>query len=93
MYDPATWPDGAEFLAALEDSASPATPGRLRAKLSARLGLERAVQEPYPNFVEGTTAVVCSDGVNPRTFGAWQRAVHNAARQTRYFGRALGMGG
>jgi pimeloyl-ACP methyl ester carboxylesterase len=93
MYEPTSWPDGAEFLAAVEDAASPATLGRLRAKLSARLGLAPLAQEPYPNFIEGGLGVSCSDSINPRTFAQWRRAVHAAARRTKYFGRAWGWSG
>jgi pimeloyl-ACP methyl ester carboxylesterase len=93
MYDPGSWPDGAEFLAAVEDAASPATLGRLRAKLGARLGLTALEQEPYPNFLEGPPGVFCSDTINPRTFNQWRRAVHTAARRTKYFGRAWGWSG
>jgi hypothetical protein len=36
---------------------------------------------------------VCSDTVNPTSFAQWRRAVHAAARRTRYFGRAWGWRG
>jgi pimeloyl-ACP methyl ester carboxylesterase len=90
MFDPSTWPDLAEFLAEVERAQSPsAINGRL-ARLRAGLGLSRAAQEPYPNVVEGSPGVFCSDSVNPRSFGTWRAAAHEAARRYRYFGRAWG---
>ena len=90
MYDSIVWPDAAEALAELEDSASAARLRRSFARLRAGLGLAAAAQELYPNFVEGFPSVVCSDGVNPRSFDAWRRAARGADRQNAYFGRAWG---
>jgi hypothetical protein len=68
LYEPAIWPDAAEFFADLEESASEQRLGRRLAKLRAGLGLAAAAQEPYPNVREGFPGVACSDGVNTRSF-------------------------
>src|SRR5215218_454253 len=87
MYDPIVWPEAAEALAELEDSASAARLRRSFARLRAGLGLAAAAQELYPNFVEGFPSVVCSDGVNPRSFDAWRRAARVCAQWSRSAGQ------
>jgi pimeloyl-ACP methyl ester carboxylesterase len=93
MYDPATWPDAGAALADLEATPSAARLTRSLARLRAGLGLARAAQEQYPNFVEGPSSVFCSDGVNPRSFVVWRDAARRADRQNPYFGRAWGWAG
>ena len=51
------------------------------------LGLDAAVQEPYPNVVEASPGVTCSDSVNPRSFAAWQSAADSAEARYGRFGR------
>jgi pimeloyl-ACP methyl ester carboxylesterase len=91
LYEPLAWPDAAEFFADLEGGVSAERLGRRLATLRTGLGLSAAAaQEPYPNIREGGPSVICSDGINPRSFEVWRRAVHTAARQVRYFGRLWG---
>jgi pimeloyl-ACP methyl ester carboxylesterase len=83
MFDSASWPDFAGFLAEVEAAASPAALGRaLRA-----LGTGAAGEPPYPNFVEGAPAVFCSDSVNPDDHSDWSRAGAQADEEFGYFGR------
>jgi hypothetical protein len=44
-------------------------------------------QEEYPNDVEGSPGVACSDTINPRSFQAWQSAADRNERRYGYFGR------
>ena len=93
LYTAAVWPDLAFLLADLQRQLSPAALGRrlaaLRAGLGLRaeLGLSGTAQEDYPNAVEGSPGVGCSDTLNPRSFAAWQRAADTAERRYGYFGR------
>jgi pimeloyl-ACP methyl ester carboxylesterase len=84
LYDAHVWPDLGFLLADLQRQLSPAVLGRRLAAIRAKLGL---AQEDYPNRVEGSPGVACSDTVNPRSFAAWQRAADLAARRDGYFGR------
>ena len=81
------WPDLAALLADLEANASPATTGAALARMRAGLGLDAARQQAYPNDVEGSPGVACSDSVNPNSFTAWQRAADTSERRSGYFGR------
>jgi pimeloyl-ACP methyl ester carboxylesterase len=87
LYSPVVWPDFADLLVQLEALAGPATLGRTLATLRAKLGLDAAAQEEYPNFVEGGPGVYCADSVNPTSFDAWRRAAADADRRFGYFGR------
>ena len=74
LYDPAAWPDLAEFLQALDDADQP---GGGRARLCGPCGPGSAPassRRTYPNFVEGFPGVACSETHNPSTVGAWSRA-------------------
>ncbi|WP_433306442.1 alpha/beta hydrolase [Actinoplanes sp. CA-030573] len=84
LYAAAVWPDLANFLAALEAGASPAVLGDLLSRLRTGLGVTGSY---YPNDVEGSPGVTCSDTINPRSFGAWQRAADENERRYGYFGR------
>jgi hypothetical protein len=87
LYAAQIWPDLAAFLADLESQAAPAALGERLATIRARLGLTAAAAQVYPNDVEGSPGVTCSDTLNPRSFAAWQRAADEAARRYGYFGR------
>ena len=87
MYAPEVWPAFASLLADLERQVSPAALGQDLAAVRAGLGLSGRAQEDYPNDVEGTAGVACSDALNPRAFGTWQRAADAAERRYGYFGR------
>jgi pimeloyl-ACP methyl ester carboxylesterase len=84
LYDAHVWPDLAFLLADLQRQLSPAVLGQRLAAIRAKLGL---AQEQYPNDVEGSPGVACSDTVNPSSFAAWQRAADRAERRDGYFGR------
>jgi pimeloyl-ACP methyl ester carboxylesterase len=85
MYDPASWPDLAEFLQQLWDLAQPQAAAATLRTLRARLGGFQ--QEEYPNFVEGFPGVACSETDNPANVGAWARAARASDQRFRYFGR------
>ena len=93
LYSAEIWPDLAAFLAELEAEtsgtagASTAAGHRLDA-IRAGLGLTAAPAAEYPNDVEGSPGVTCSDTLNPRSFAAWQAAADRAERRDGYFGRA-----
>ncbi|GAA0583842.1 alpha/beta hydrolase [Paractinoplanes ferrugineus] len=82
LYTAVSWPDLAAVLASVQDQTSPAELGRRLARLRSQLGVP-----DYPNDVEGSPGVACSDTVNPRSFGVWQRAADRAEQQYGYFGR------
>src|SRR5215208_382572 len=81
-----SWADLAQLLADLEFRAAPA---RLGTRLQT-LWQRQAFMIPrgfprYPNDVEGSPAVFCSDSDNPDAYAAWSTA---AADASGYFGRA-----
>ena len=85
MYDPGFWPDFAVILQDLWELTSPqAAAAGLRA-LRARLGILQ--QEDYPNFIEGSPGVFCSETDNPANVGAWSSAARASDRRFPYFGR------
>jgi pimeloyl-ACP methyl ester carboxylesterase len=83
MFDSATWPDFAGFLAEVEAAAGPAALG----KALGALGTGAGGEPPYPNFVEGGPGVFCSDSVNPDDHSDWSRAGAQADERFGYFGR------
>ena len=85
LYTAAVWPQLASLLAYLDDQVSPAALGERLAALRSALGMTAA--DYYPNDVEGSPGVACSDTLNPRAFGAWQRAADRAEGDYGYFGR------
>jgi pimeloyl-ACP methyl ester carboxylesterase len=87
LYSPIVWPDFADLLVQIEALAGPAAIGQSIATLGAKLGLDTAAQEEYPNVVEGGPGVYCADSVNPTSFDAWRRAAADADRRFGYFGR------
>jgi hypothetical protein len=88
MYDSASWPFFAEFLAFIESQADPATLGQALAALHQALGVGLGRNWPrYPNFIEGFPGVACSDSDNPDTYQAWSQAGAAADEQFGYFGR------
>ncbi|HET6534297.1 MAG TPA: alpha/beta hydrolase [Actinoplanes sp.] len=87
LYSPPIWPDLAAFLAELEALVPPATLGRHLAAIRAKLGLAGGIQEEYPNEVEGSPGVTCSDTINPRSFEAWRSAADRSESRYGYFGR------
>jgi pimeloyl-ACP methyl ester carboxylesterase len=84
LYFAESWPDVAALFADVEGQASPSTLGRELKKLQKATA---APQELYPNFVEGSPGVACSDSTNPKQFQAWQRAADSAEKRHGYFGR------
>jgi hypothetical protein len=86
-YAPFIWPDFASLLVDLEQQLSPPELGRRLAVIRTELGLDAAVQEPYPNVVEASPGVTCSDSVNPRSFAAWQSAADSAEARYGRFSR------
>jgi len=87
LYLPFVWPDAAALLADLESQASAETLGQRVAAIRAGIGAAPAAQEPYPNFVEGSPGVACSDSENPNRLSAWQRTADSTERRHGYFGR------
>jgi len=87
LYSPVVWPELADLLVALEESA-PARVESAREALAAGLGLRPAGGEPqpYPNVVEGLPGVGCSDSDNPASYAAWPRAADAAQARFGYFG-------
>jgi hypothetical protein len=56
----------------------------------ARLGLTAnpaGTATYYPNDVEGSPGVACSDTLNPRSFAAWRQSADRNEREYGYFGR------
>ncbi len=94
LYDSFSWPDYAQFLAAVEEAAAAAT---APVRMSTRLGamhrrdapylLRRGFQERYTNDIEGFPGVACSDSDNPDTYPAWSAAGDAADAAHGYFGR------
>jgi pimeloyl-ACP methyl ester carboxylesterase len=87
LYQAAAWPDAATLLADVDAQVSAAQLGRDVAALRRALGLKGTAQEPYPNFVEGSPGVACSDSLNPNRFSAWQQAADTSEQRHGYFGR------
>jgi pimeloyl-ACP methyl ester carboxylesterase len=87
LYSADVWPDLGFFLDDAQRQVTPSALGRRLATLRAGLGLTARPQEEYPNGVEGSPGVTCSDTVNPRSFTDWQRAADRAERRDGYFGR------
>jgi pimeloyl-ACP methyl ester carboxylesterase len=87
LYDSASWEDFAHLLADVEHQApSIALVAKLqglavRPALIAKRGFPR-----YPNFIESTPAIACSDTDNPDGYGAWSNAAA-ASDANGYFGR------
>jgi pimeloyl-ACP methyl ester carboxylesterase len=88
LYGPSIWTDYASFLAGLEQELSPAVLGERLSVVRTQLGLAGAAQEEYPNLVEASPGVACSDSVNPQSFAAWQSAADSAEARFGRFGRA-----
>jgi len=86
LYAPAIWSDVAFLFADIEQQVSPAALGLRLAGIRTDLGLAPATQEQYPNFVEGSPGVTCSDSVNPRSFEAYQAAADEAEARYGRFG-------
>ena len=89
MYSPFAWPFQAELLALLEDSAPAPVLGAALAHVRTSLGYVNKRGFPrYPNFVEGSPAVFCSDSDNPDSHADWFAAAESAEAEFGYFGRA-----
>jgi pimeloyl-ACP methyl ester carboxylesterase len=87
LYGPFIWPDLAFLLADLEQQLSPVALGERLAVLRTELGLAGAAQEQYPNVVEASAGVACSDSANPRSLAAWQSAAYSAEARYGRFAR------
>lgn len=87
LYQAAAWPDAATLLADVDAQVSAAELGRDVAALRRALGLNAKAQEEYPNVVEGSPGVACSDSLNPSRFTAWQEAADVSEQRHGYFGR------
>lgn len=86
MYNPASWPDFAQFLADLEGGAPSDQLRRSLDAVGAYLAPERVTAAEYPNYVEGFPGVACSDSVNPDEYSAWADSAERAERLHGYFG-------
>jgi pimeloyl-ACP methyl ester carboxylesterase len=88
MYDSFSWPELAEILADLEARAGTAAlAAEVRAARQQRaMFITKRGFPHYPNFVEGGTAVFCTDSDNPSSYAAWSTA-GAAADGSSYFGR------
>jgi hypothetical protein len=87
MYNSFSWPSFSQFLAAIENFASPAALGQRLYAVWNDIGLTTKRGTPYPNFVESFAGVACSDSNNPKTYAAWATAAEQAEQQNGYFGR------
>lgn len=87
MYDSASWPDFADFLAFLEAQVGLASlPARAAQFAMTPAYLPKRGNLPYSNGVEGFPSVACSDSDNPDSYAAWS-AAGAEADLTGYFGR------
>jgi pimeloyl-ACP methyl ester carboxylesterase len=86
MYDSASWPDFAQFLADVSGHASARRVQRDRAALHRDLGVP-AARAAYRNFLEGFPGVACSDSDNPSDYEAWHEQGAIADERYGYFGR------
>jgi len=87
MYDSFSWPDFAEFLAAIESLATPAELGARLYAVWNDLGFINKRGFPhYPNYLEGFPGVACADSDNPDTYTAWSTAAKQAETDFGYFG-------
>lgn len=87
LYDPSFWIQGASLLADLESSAPAAKVMRAVAAVRTAAGLDGPVPTDYPNIIEASPGVACSDSDNPRSPAAWSAAASAAARLHGDFGR------
>ena len=87
MYDSFSWPDFAEFLAAVESLAPPQQLGQLLYAFWDDMGFITKRGFPrYPNFIEGFPGVACADSDNPDHYSAWWDAAQQAEADFGYFG-------
>jgi pimeloyl-ACP methyl ester carboxylesterase len=87
MYDSSSWPDFAQFLAAIEALASPSTLGvRLQAYWERAGYVTKRGFPHYTNFAEGFPGVACADTDNPTSYAAWSAAAADAEARFGYFG-------
>jgi pimeloyl-ACP methyl ester carboxylesterase len=87
MYDSFSWPDFAQFLAAVESAAPSQQVGKLLYKFWGDLGFITKRGFPhYPNYVEGFPAVACGDSDNPHNYDAWWNNAQQAEAESGYFG-------
>ena len=88
MYDSASWPSFARFLADLEGDLGPRQLGRSLQRLSISEGLRNPDGTPrYHNDVEGFPGVACSDSENPRAYHVWSEQGAISEERFGYFGR------
>lgn len=88
LYNSASWPFHAEFLAFLEASAAPDTLGEALYRTIDAAGLSvMGHQSKYPNFAEGFPGVACGESDNPDNYEAWPLAAAAAEATNGYFGR------
>ena len=72
MYDAASWPALAQFLAFIEQQASAATLGKALARLWVDQGyISKRGFPRYFNALEGFPSVACSDTDNPDDYAVW----------------------
>lgn len=81
MYDSAAWPDFAALLVELEAAANPA-----RIQVALQTFRQRLAADDYVNWVEGFPGVSCSDSINPKSYGAWDRAARRSRQRDGIFG-------
>jgi pimeloyl-ACP methyl ester carboxylesterase len=86
MYDSASWPDFAQFLADVTGHVGERKVQKDEAVLHRALGIS-AGAGAYRNFVEGFPGVACSDSDNPSDYEAWHEQGTIADERFGYFGR------
>ncbi|NNF64443.1 MAG: alpha/beta fold hydrolase [Acidimicrobiia bacterium] len=85
LYNSASWPSHAEFLAFIEAGASPAVLGEALTRVRELSGSFDFPNAPYPGF-EQFLGVSCSDSDNPDDHAAWFAAGQDADANYGYFG-------
>jgi pimeloyl-ACP methyl ester carboxylesterase len=84
LYAAPAYPFLAAFLSEVEQLASGREVRAALERLRNRMGL---AQEQYPNFVEATPGVICSDATNPRHYARWRSAADQTSRTQGRFAR------
>jgi hypothetical protein len=88
MYDSASWPSFAQFLADLEGQVGPRQLGASLQRLAISEGLRNPDGTPrYHNDVEGFPGVACSDSENPSAYRVWSEQGTISEERFGYFGR------
>jgi pimeloyl-ACP methyl ester carboxylesterase len=87
MYDSASWPSLAQFLADLEGQVGSQRLADSLSRLHQAQGLTHAAATPYRNYLEGFPGVACSDSQNPHSYQTWSDQGAISDERFGYFGR------